>query len=135
MKRQSLPITGDGCETRDFTYVLDLVQGLIKSGFYESAIGQNFNLSAGREISIIDIAEMVNKIAGNEGNIEFKPKRKWDTKSRMLASIQKASDLIGYKPIISFEEGFQENLLWFRNNWELIERDADFTPGMSSAVR
>ena len=52
MQGKSLPITGDGSETRDFTYVLDLVQGLIKGGFYEEAIGENFNLAAGREISI-----------------------------------------------------------------------------------
>ena len=43
MKKQSLPLTGTGEETRDFTYVLDLVQGLIKAGYYKSAIGENFN--------------------------------------------------------------------------------------------
>ncbi|MDP4680891.1 MAG: NAD-dependent epimerase/dehydratase family protein [Cyclobacteriaceae bacterium] len=56
IKKQSLPITGDGTETRDFTNVLDLTQGLIKAGFYEDAIGQNFNLAAGKEIAIKDIA-------------------------------------------------------------------------------
>ena len=40
----TLPITGTGDETRDFTYVLDLVQGLIKAGYYEEAVGENFNL-------------------------------------------------------------------------------------------
>ncbi|MFA0464621.1 NAD-dependent epimerase/dehydratase family protein, partial [Vibrio sp. 10N.261.45.F1] len=65
MKKKPLPITGDGSETRDFTYVLDLVQGLIKSGFYNDAIGENFNLSAGREISIADMAKAVNIAASN----------------------------------------------------------------------
>ena len=45
----SLPITGTGKETRDFTYVLDLVQGLIKAGYYEKAVGENFNLASGTE--------------------------------------------------------------------------------------
>ena len=40
LKNQSLPITGDGSETRDFTYALDLVQGLIKSAFYNAAVGK-----------------------------------------------------------------------------------------------
>ncbi|MEZ8012913.1 MULTISPECIES: NAD-dependent epimerase/dehydratase family protein [Vibrio] len=135
MKKKPLPITGDGSETRDFTYVLDLVQGLIKSGFYNDAIGENFNLSAGREISIADMAKAVNIAASNEDNIEFKPRRTWDTKKRMLACTDKAERLIGYKPMITFEEGFKENVQWFKDNWELIENDADFTPGMSSAVR
>lgn len=45
----SLPITGTGEETRDFTYVLDLVQGLIKAGYYEKAVGENFNLASETE--------------------------------------------------------------------------------------
>ena len=135
MKGIALPITGDGSETRDFTYVLDLVQGLLKSGYEEAAIGENFNLSAGREISIKEMSETVNMAAKNEGNIVYKPKRKWDTKSRMLASTEKANRLIGYEPLVSFEEGFSENVKWFNENWDLIERDADFPPGMSSAVR
>ena len=134
-KKLPLPITGDGAETRDFTYVLDLVQGLVKSGYYKEAIGENFNLSAGREISILEVAEKVNLITGNEGNITFKPRRVWDTKMRMLACTDKAKKLINYEPIVDFEEGFSDNYTWFMDNWELIERDADFNPGMSSAVR
>ncbi len=52
MKGLPLPITGTGEETRDFTYVLDLVQGLLKAGYYKKAVGENFNLAAGIEISI-----------------------------------------------------------------------------------
>ncbi len=135
MQGNPLPITGDGSETRDFTYVLDLVQGLVKSGFYKDAIGENFNLAAGREISITDMAEMVNKTTGNKAEIIYKERRKWDTKPRLLASIEKAEKLIDYKPIIDFEEGFNANIDWFKDNWELIKSLADFKPGMNSAVR
>lgn len=126
MKKQSLPITGTGDETRDFTYVLDLVQGLIKAGFYKEAIGENFNLASGREVKIKDLAEMVNKATGNESPIMFLERRKWDTKPRLLASIEKAERLIGYKPIVGFEEGLNTNIEWFRDNWEKIELLADF---------
>lgn len=135
LKGEALPITGDGEETRDFTNVFDLVQGLIKAGAEDAAIGENFNLSAGREIKIKDMAELVNDAAGNNGNISYKARRTWDTKKRMLASTAKAERLIGYKPIVNFEDGFEQNVRWFELNWEAIEIDADFKPGMSSAVR
>ena len=135
MNGQSLPITGTGEETRDFTYVLDLVQGLVKGGYYQEAVGENFNLAAGKEISIKEIAEVVNKITGNKAPIIFKKRRKWDTKPRLLASIEKAARLINYKPIVGFTEGFNENIKWFRSNWDRIVQAADFPPGMSSAVR
>ncbi len=59
-------------------------------------------------------------------------------KPRLLSSIDKARQLIGYEPIVDFNEGFQNNpegLREFRDNWEKIESLADFPPGMSSAVR
>jgi len=135
MQGMSLPITGTGEETRDFTYVLDLVQGLVKAGFNPKAVGENFNLAAGREIRISDMAEMVNQVTGNKTPINFMPRRKWDTKPRLLASIDKAHALIGYSPIGQFETGFQRNIDWFQSNWDTILELADFPPGMSSAVR
>lgn len=135
MKGFPLPITGTGKETRDFTYVLDLVQGLIKGGYYENAVGENFNLAAGKEIEIEKLATMVNDIVENKAGIVFKQKRKWDTKPRLLASIEKAMRLIEYKPLIDFQEGLLRNIEWFKDNWDLIEKMADFSPGMNSAVR
>lgn len=135
MKGKSLPITGTGEETRDFAYVLDLVQSLIKAGYYEKAIRANFNLASGRETRIIDMANMVNEATGNETPINHKQRRKWDTKPRLLASIEKAKELIDYEPLVFFEEGFKANINWFKENWELIEKYADFPPGMSSAVK
>ncbi len=135
MNGQSLPITGTGEETRDFAYVLDLMQGLVKSGFYKKAVGENFNLAAGREISILEMAKLVNESTGNEADFIYKPKRKWDTKPRLLASIEKAQKMINYRPMVEFKDGFMKNIEWFRDNWEIIENMADFPPGMSSAVR
>ncbi|MCL4481714.1 MAG: NAD-dependent epimerase/dehydratase family protein [Bacteroidetes bacterium] len=135
MKGQSLPLTGTGEETRDFTFVLDLVQGLIKSGFYTEAVGENFNLASGKEISIVGMMELVNKTTDNKAPIHYKPRRHWDTKPRLLASIEKASRLIQYKPLVDFDEGFALTKKWFNDNWETIEKLADFKPGMSSAVR
>ena len=135
MKGMPLPITGTGEETRDFTYVLDLAQGLIKAGYYKEAIGENFNLASGREVKIRDLAEMINKATENPIPVYFIERRKWDTKPRLLASIEKAKSLINYTPLVKFEEGLQANIGWFKENWQKIEVLADFPPGMSSAVR
>ena len=116
-------------------FVLDLVQGLIKSGFYQEAVGKNFNLASGKEIKIIDMVKKVNSVANNKAPLKFVNRRKWDTKPRLLASIKKANDLIKYKPIFSFEEGLKQNIEWFEDNWDMIKNLSDFPPGMSSAVR
>jgi len=135
MLEKSLPLTGTGDETRDFTYVLDLVQGLIKAAYYDDAIGQAFNLASGKETKIKDMISMVNNATGNSTHITQFPARKWDTKKRLLASIELAGKLIDYKPITQFEDGLKENMKWFKLNWDRIQEAADFPIGMSSAVR
>lgn len=135
MKGQSLPITGSGEETRDFTYVSDIVDGLLRAGFMESAIGQEFNLASGKETRVIGLANMINQATGNKAGIKFAQRRKWDTKDRLLASIDRARELIGYEPKISFEEGLKNTIDWFKENWDRIDASARFGPGVSSAVR
>jgi nucleoside-diphosphate-sugar epimerase len=135
MKGLPLPITGTGEETRDFTYVGDLVDGLLRAGYYESAIGEAMNLASSKEIRIIDLANLINKLTGNKAGIKFVARRKWDTKTRLLASIEKAKKLIGYEPKMEFKEGIRRTIKWFKDNWNKIDACAEFGPGISSAVR
>jgi nucleoside-diphosphate-sugar epimerase len=135
MKKQSLPITGTGDETRDFTFVLDLVQGLIKAGYYKKAIGESFNLASSKGISIKHMADLINETTGNLQPLIKKPKRKWDNKKHLLASVTKAEKLINYHPEIDFKDGLSMNIEWFSDNWDIIEKLADFNPGMTSTVR
>jgi UDP-glucose 4-epimerase len=135
MRGEPLPITGTGEETRDFTYVGDIVDGLLRAGYFEAAVGQEFNLASGEETRIIDLAEMINTQVGNKAGVSFTERRKWDTKSRLLASVDRARRLIGYEPATPFETGLQHTIAWFRENWEGIQATARFGPGMSSAVR
>ena len=130
-----MPITGTGEETRDFTYVGDLIDGILRAGYYDSAIGQEFNLASGKETKIIDLANMINKAVKNKAGIKFAQKRKWDTKSRLLASVDRARKLIGYEPKIEFKEGLMNTIKWFKDNWKNIGKSASFGPGISSAVR
>lgn len=135
MKGHSLPITGEGKMTRDFTYVGDIVDALLRAGYYEQAIGQEMNIASGEEIDILELANKVNELIGNKAPLKFTERRKWDTKSRLLASIDKAGQLLGYKPQVEFEEGLNMTIQWFNENWSNIEASAEFPPGMSSAVK
>lgn len=135
MNSKDIPITGQGNETRDFTYVLDLVQGLLKSCFYDEAIGQNFNLASEREIKIIDMAnEVINKTKSNS-QIKYLKRRRWDTKPRLLASINKAKKLINYNPNKNFSSGLIETINWHYQNKDMINELADFSNGINTALQ
>lgn len=135
LKGYSLPITGSGKMTRDFTYVGDIVDALLRAGYYEQAIGQEMNIASGKEIDILELASRINELTGNKAPLRFLERRKWDTKSRLLASIERARELLGYEPKMDFEEGLKKTIAWFRENWDRIEESAEFPPGMSSAVK
>ena len=121
-----LPITGEGTETRDWTYVGDIVNGLLAMGVKEEAIGEAFNLGASKEQKVINMANIVNKLTGNPAGIEFKDRRDWDVKTRLLSCITKAEKVLGYKPCMNFEDGLKETHKWFVENWKNIEKSAEF---------
>ncbi|MCJ7762149.1 NAD-dependent epimerase/dehydratase family protein [Candidatus Bathyarchaeota archaeon] len=120
MNKKPLPITGTGGETRDFTYVGDIVNGLLAMAYYEEAIGEAFNLASGREIRISDVAEWIIELTGNDAGIVFKERRDWDKKNRLLASIEKARKILGYEPAMDFKEGLKQVNAWFAENWRNI---------------
>jgi len=135
MKGLPLPITGTGEETRDFTFIDDTTDGLLRSGFFQAAVGESFNLAGGRETKIIDLANAINKATGNTAGVKLVPARTWDTKKRMWASVEKARGLIGYEPSTTLEQGLPFAVKWVQENMERIEATEPFGPGMSSAVR
>jgi len=126
MNKQPLPITGSGEETRDFTYVGDIVEGLVAMAHYEKAIGEAFNLGAGREIMIKDLATSINEITENLGGVVYKSRRDWDKKTRLLSNIEKAKKVLYYKPHLDFKKGLKQTHQWFVTNWKNITRDVDF---------
>lgn len=130
-----LPFTGQGEETRDFTYVFDIVDALLRAGYSEKAIGQEMNIASGREVKILWLAERINELTGNKAGIIRSEPRLWDTKKRLLACVDRAKDLLEYRPSMDFEKGLSNTIQWFRDNWDYIYRDAEFPPGMSAATR
>jgi len=126
MNREALPITGDGSETRDWTYVDDIINGLLAMGIKEEAIGEAINLGSGEEHRVIDLANMVNELTDNKAGIKHIESRNWDVKKRLLSSIDKAKRLLDYKPQTEFNEGLKKVHNWFTENWKNIKKGAEF---------
>ena len=126
MNGQPLPITGDGTETRDWTFVEDIVEGLLSMGVVEEAIGEAINLGSAHDHRVGDMAKMVNGLTGNKSGIKYTGRRDWDAKTCLLSSIGKAQDILGYKPKMDFEDGLKKTYQWFVDNWENIDGSAEF---------
>lgn len=122
MAHQGKPLTvmGTGQETRDFTFVGDLIDGLLRGGIFEEAIGEEMNLGSGVETPSIDLANMINKVSGNKAGIISIEKRDWDHGSRRLACIDKAKSVMGYDPQTKLEDGLTKVNEWFVENKERI---------------
>lgn len=123
---KKLPITGTGEETRDFTYVGDIVDGLLRMGINPKVIGEAINLASNKETRVIDIANMVNQKVGNSNGVEYRERRDWDKIVRRCASVDKARQLLGYEPKTNAKEAIDKIYDWFIANKENIEKSARF---------
>jgi nucleoside-diphosphate-sugar epimerase len=126
MNGQPLPITGDGTETRDWTFVGDIVNGLLAMGVEEDAIGEAINLGSGMDHRVVEMAEQINKLTDNKAGIKFTERRDWDVKKRLLSCTSKAQRILGYEPQMSFEGGLRCTYAWFVEHWDDIQRSAEF---------
>jgi len=126
MHNQPLPITGTGEETRDFTYVEDIVNGTLRMGVMKEAVGEAINLASETETKIIDLANWVNEITGNKAGIIFKPRRDWDKVIRRRASIEKAKKILGYEPKTDMKTGLRKVYEWIKENRDKIETYVKF---------
>jgi len=126
LHKKPLPITGTGEETRDFTFVDDIVDGTLRLGVVPEAVGDAFNLASETETQVNDIAMMVNELTGNDAGVELVPRRDWDKIIRRRASIEKAGRVLGYKPRTKIKDGIKRVYDWIVENRGDIENCARF---------
>ena len=126
LQQQPLPVTGTGEETRDFTFVEDIVDGTLRAGATPEAVGEAFNLASETETRVIDIANMINELTGNHNGTEFVSRRDWDKITRRRASIEKARKVLGYEPKMKMKEGIKRTYDWIVENREQIQTNAKF---------
>ena len=108
-------IYGDGLQSRDFTYVANVVQANLISCTAPGVGGHVFNAACGDRITLNSIVETINKITGKAIAPQYGPTRQGDIKHSQ-ADIEKAQRLMGYAPSVGFEEGLKNTVAWYRDN-------------------
>lgn len=107
-------IHGDGLQTRDFTYVTNVIQANINACHADKkAFGEVFNIGCGKSITILKLAENIRDILGSNQNILHEATRSGDIKDS-LANIEKAMSHLKLNNLISLEEGLKKTIDWFK---------------------
>jgi UDP-N-acetylglucosamine/UDP-N-acetyl-alpha-D-glucosaminouronate 4-epimerase len=106
-------IYGDGEQTRDFTYVANVVDGVLRACAAPHAAGEAINVACGTRISLNELLRVMNLVVGTNLRAIYKDERAGDVKDSQ-ADITKAKTLLGYTPTVSLEEGLRHTLDWCR---------------------
>jgi nucleoside-diphosphate-sugar epimerase len=105
------PVTvyGDGDQSRDFTYVANVVDATLRAGEAEGASGEIFNVAAGAPASVNDIADAVGAILGKQVEKRYLPPRAGDIRNSW-ADLSKAERILGYRPAVDLHEGLRRTV-------------------------
>ena len=106
-------IYGDGGQTRDFTYIANVVDGVLRACHAPEASGEVINVATGGRISLNDLFRVLRDLVGARIEPVYAAARAGDVRDSQ-ADIQKARRLLGYQPIVSLEEGLGKTVEWFR---------------------
>jgi nucleoside-diphosphate-sugar epimerase len=106
-------IYGDGEQTRDFTYVANVVDGVLRACTAPKAAGEAINVACGTRISLNELLRVMNRVVGTNLQAIYKDARAGDVKDSQ-ADITKATTLLDYTPSVSLEEGLRQTLDWCR---------------------
>ena len=121
LENKEIPMFGDGTTSRDYTYIDDIVDGIIKSCIYcmtHQDVYEILNLGNSSPISLKEMIETIGKVLGIEPKINQLPMQPGDVE-RTYANITKAKNLIGYEPKTTFEEGIRKFIQWYKQNEEV----------------
>jgi UDP-glucose 4-epimerase len=99
-------IHGDGLQTRDFTYVANAVQALLKAAEAPGVSGNSYNVGTGRRVTLLDLVAALNRLLGTSIVPSHGPPRPGDVR-HSCADIRRARQELGYEPVVSFEEGLK----------------------------
>ncbi|MHC4148412.1 MAG: SDR family oxidoreductase [Planctomycetota bacterium] len=115
LKDQPPTVFGDGEQSRDFTYVDNVVEANLLAARVEHTAGEVLNIACGQAITVNEIIDVINDLLGKNIKPIYDAPRPGDVR-HSLADITLAKNLIGYKPTISFKQGLQLAIDWYRNN-------------------
>jgi len=113
-------IHGDGEQTRDFTFVANVVDGVLKACVAPGAAGKVFNVATGGRISLNELFRVIQKLAGSHITPIHGPDRVGDVKHSQ-ADISRARSVLKYEPTVSLEEGLARTIAWFKSDPEAVQ--------------
>lgn len=113
LRKESPPVYGDGKQSRDFTYVANVVEGTILASQTSGVSGEVFNIALGEEHTVLDLLDELNTIMGLSVPPALQPPRLGDVR-RTLADSSKARTLLKWKGPVKFAEGLRLTVEWFR---------------------
>ncbi len=111
-----LELLGDGQQTRCFTHVSDIADGVITVALHSKAQNEDFNIGTDKEIKIIDLARKIWEVmkVDRPFKIKFVPGFKFDIKRR-VPNVEKAKRVVGWEPKVKFDDGLREVITWLKN--------------------
>lgn len=115
LKDEPPTIYGDGEQSRDFTYIDNVVQANLLAARAEKTTGEVVNIACGQAVTVNAIIDMINASVGKNVKPVYTDSRPGDVK-HSLADVTLAEQVIGYKAKVSFEEGLAESIAWYRDN-------------------
>lgn len=115
LKGQRPIVFGDGEQTRDFTYIENVVQANLLAATSKDAIGAAMNIGCGERVSLNHVLQIAGELLGTRVEAEYREPRPGDVRDS-LADINKARRLLGYKPEVNFKEGLARTLDALRAN-------------------
>jgi dTDP-glucose 4,6-dehydratase len=118
LKNEPVTIYGSGEQSRDFTYVDDMVRAFLTMGSHKSAVGQVINFGTGKHVSINETAEKIVKISQSKSKIVHVEKRLAEV-ARLTCDYSKAKKLLGWEPQVSVDEGLKRNIDWDRKHLKI----------------
>jgi nucleoside-diphosphate-sugar epimerase len=105
-------VEGDGLQTRDFTYIDNVIHGTLLACHTDGVAGETFNIACGDRINLLDMIALLNQAMGRHIQPSFTDPRPGDVR-HSRAAIDKARQKLGYEPVVSFEEGLSRTLAWY----------------------
>src|SRR5688500_189189 len=114
LERRQPTIYGDGEQTRDFTYIANVVDGVLRACEAPNAAGEVVNVATGGRISLNELLRTINRIAGTNIEAIYAAGREGDVRDSQ-ADISKARTLLGYTPLVQLEEGLSYTLAWCKS--------------------
>jgi UDP-glucose 4-epimerase len=114
LAERDLTIHGDGSQIRAWTYVTDMVAGVLLCLEHPSAVGQTFNIGNPRAaVTIFDLAQRIRRLSGATGDIIFQPLHYADVELR-IPNVMKAREVLGWEPRVELDEGLSRTIAWYR---------------------